>query len=98
MTNTPERRANANLLDYVYVNQVLFALNSNVDRFSNMDAVCGKRVGASRSSLVEMDAVSKWNEENCPKFGKPAIMLVPGENTPQNRLMVKQADRRGFVG
>ncbi|WP_456724904.1 MULTISPECIES: ABC transporter substrate-binding protein [unclassified Bradyrhizobium] len=90
MTDTPERRTNANFLDYVYVNQVLFTLRANVDRFSNMDAVCGKRVAASRASVVEMNAVVKWSDENCVKSGKPAINLTPCEGTPQCRLMVKQ--------
>lgn len=90
MTDTPERRANASFLDYVYVNQVLFTLRTNIDRFPNMEAVCGKSVAASRTSVVEMGAVEKWSEENCTKASKPAINLVPGEGTPQNRLMVKQ--------
>ncbi|MGY3463144.1 ABC-type amino acid transport substrate-binding protein [Bradyrhizobium sp. LM6.11] len=47
-------------------------------------------MGAIRTSVIETGAVVKWSEDNCTKAGKPAIIVVPGENTPQVRLMVKQ--------
>lgn len=88
--DTPERRASVNFIDYVYQPYVFYTLRSNAEAFANIEAVCGKRVGAIRTSVVETGAVVKWSEQNCTKAGKPAIVVVPGENTPQVRLMVKQ--------
>lgn len=88
--DTPERRASVNFIDYVYQPYVFYTLRTNAENFANIETVCGKRVGAIRTSVVETGAVVKWSEENCTKAGKPAIVVVPGENTPQVRLMVKQ--------
>lgn len=90
IADTPERREAVNFLDYMYINRVFYTLTANASRFANMDALCGKRVGAARGSSTEMGAVVKWSDENCVKSGKPAIELVPGENTPQVRLMLQQ--------
>ncbi|MET4359067.1 polar amino acid transport system substrate-binding protein [Bradyrhizobium sp. RT9b] len=88
--DTPERRTSVNFIDYVYQPYVFYTVRANADQFPNMDVLCGKRVGAIRTSVIETGAVVKWSEENCTKAGKPAIIVVPGENTPQVRLMVKQ--------
>lgn len=90
ITDVPERHAIVSILDYMYFNRVFYTLSANAERFANMDALCGKKVGAARGSATEMDAALKWSEENCTKVGKPAIALVPGENTPQVRLMLQQ--------
>ncbi|UPJ26391.1 ABC transporter substrate-binding protein [Bradyrhizobium sp. CW1] len=88
--DTPERRASVNFIDYVYQPYVFYTLRANAENFTNIETLCGKRVGAIRTSVIETGAVVKWSEENCTKAGKPAIIVVPGENTPQVRLMVKQ--------
>ncbi|WP_354126636.1 transporter substrate-binding domain-containing protein [Bradyrhizobium sp. RT9b] len=90
MADTPERRSSVNFIDYVYAPYVFYTVRTNADRFENIDALCGKRVAAPRVSVVETGAVVKWSEENCTKVGRPAIVVVPAENTPQVRLMVKQ--------
>lgn len=90
ISDVPERHAIVSILDYMYFNRVFYTLSANAERFANMDALCGKNVGAARGSATEMDAAVKWSEENCTKVGKPAITLVPGENTPQVRLMLQQ--------
>ncbi|MGY3078134.1 polar amino acid transport system substrate-binding protein [Bradyrhizobium sp. LM6.10] len=90
MGDTPERRAKANFLDYVYSNQILYTLSTRAEGFANLEALCGKHVAATRSSLIEIQGIEKWSEENCLKNGKPAVEVVPGENTAQSRLLVQQ--------
>ncbi|WP_128948618.1 transporter substrate-binding domain-containing protein [Bradyrhizobium nanningense] len=90
MGDTPERRANANFLDYVYSNQIFYTLSTKAGRFANLEALCGKRVAATRSSLIEIQGIEKWSEENCVKAGKPAVEVAASENTAQSRLLVQQ--------
>lgn len=89
IADNPQRRRDVDVLDWAYFTEVFYTLSDNAERFANIDALCGKRVGATRSSPGEMDGVVSWSEENCTKAGKPAIVLVPGENTPQVRLMLE---------
>ncbi|MDH2348179.1 transporter substrate-binding domain-containing protein [Bradyrhizobium sp. SSUT77] len=77
-------------LYYVCQPYVFYTVRTNAENFANIETMCGKRVGAICTSVVETGAIVKWSEENCTKAGKPAIIVVPGENTPQVRLMVKQ--------
>lgn len=90
MGDTPERRANANFLDYVYSNEIFYTLSTKAESFTNLEALCGKHVAATRSSLIEIQGIEKWSEENCVKAGKPAVEVALGENTAQNRLLVQQ--------
>ncbi|UPJ26382.1 transporter substrate-binding domain-containing protein [Bradyrhizobium sp. CW1] len=90
MGDTPERRANANFLDYVYSNEIFYTLSSKAEGFANLEALCGKHVAATRSSLIEIQGIEKWSAENCVRNGKPAVEVVLGENTAQNRLLVQQ--------
>lgn len=90
MGDTPERRANANFIDYVYSNQIFYTLSAKADRFTNIEALCGKRVAATRSSLIEIQGIAKWSEDNCVRAGKPAIEVAASENTAQSRLLVQQ--------
>lgn len=90
MGDTPGRRANANFLDYVYSNEIFYTLSTKAAAFTNLDALCGKKVAAVRSSLIEIQGIEKWSEENCVAAGKPAVEVVLGENTAQSRLLVQQ--------
>lgn len=89
ITDNPQRRRDVDVLDWAYFTEVFYTLSNDAERYANIDALCGKRVGATRSSPGEMDGIARWSEENCTKAGKPAIVLVPGENTPQVRLMLE---------
>ncbi|WP_192178653.1 transporter substrate-binding domain-containing protein [Mesorhizobium amorphae] len=96
----PERRANGvSFIDYVYDPYFFFTLSPNADQFKKPDALCGKRVANSRSSTLMITAVNKWSEENCIKAGKPAVVQVGTDNSPEQQLMLKQgrADA-GFEG
>lgn len=74
----------------MYDAQVFFTPRANADRFPTPDALCGKRVAASRSSTVLTGFNRQWSDENCVKFGKPSIDLVLSENAPASRLMMMQ--------
>lgn len=90
MGDTPGRRATASFLDYVYEPMVFYTLKNNASAFTNLVALCGRRVAVTRSSAVMNDAAVKWSEENCVKSGKPAIKVESSENAAQSQLMLDQ--------
>lgn len=90
MTDTPERRASVNFLDYVYEVQFFYTLRGNAGQFTNAEALCGKRVAITRSSGIMNDAVVKWSEENCARAGRPEVIVMGSENNSQSQQMINQ--------
>ncbi|QQN65418.1 ABC transporter substrate-binding protein [Bradyrhizobium diazoefficiens] len=90
MTDTAERRATVNFLDYVYEPQVFYTLRANSEHFTTADALCGKHVAITRSSVYMNEAVAKWSEESCVKAGKSAVVVIGSENSGQSQQMLKQ--------
>lgn len=90
IADTPERRNTVSFLDYSYDPQVFFTLRANGAQFSNMDALCGKRVAVTRSSVVMMGGVLKMSDEVCVKSGKPAMVVIATDGAPQSRLELNQ--------
>ncbi|MGY4298658.1 polar amino acid transport system substrate-binding protein [Bradyrhizobium sp. i1.4.4] len=90
IADTPERRNTVSFLDYIYDPQVFFTLRANGAQFPNMEALCGKRVAVTRSSVVMMGGVVKMSEEVCVKTGKPAMVVIATDGAPQSRLELNQ--------
>ncbi|MGY8669358.1 transporter substrate-binding domain-containing protein [Bradyrhizobium sp. UFLA05-109] len=96
----PERREHGvSFIDFVYDPYFFFTLSANADQFKSHDALCGKRVANSRSSTLMTTAVERWSEENCSKTGRPAVVQVGANSTPEQQLMLKQGRvDAGFTG
>lgn len=98
MTDTPERRENGvSFIDFVYEPYYFVTLKTKADQFKSPDAVCGKRVVATRSSTMTTALVNKWSEDNCIKAGRPAVDLVGAENSAASSLMLKQGRVDAFL-
>lgn len=92
MTDTPERRENGvSFIDYVYDPYFFFTLSANADQFKNPEGLCGKRITNTRVSQVMIAAVDRWNDENCTKAGKPAVVLVGAATNAEQQLNLKQS-------
>lgn len=99
MTDTPERRQDnsVSFLDFVYEPYFFITLGTKAAHFKSMDALCGKKVAATRASTMTVALVNKWSEENCTKSGKPAVVLVGTAGTPESSLSLKQGRVDAFV-
>lgn len=89
MADTPERRATVNFLNYLHANSVFFTLRASAERFPDMDALCGKRVATARRTLWPA-AIEKWSDEHCTAAGKPAIIVIGTDGSPDTRLQLNQ--------
>ncbi|MES5487196.1 transporter substrate-binding domain-containing protein [Bradyrhizobium sp. INPA03-11B] len=89
IADRPERRKSVNFVDYVWDRSVFFTLRANAASFPNMEALCGKRVAASRVTAWP-DLIVKWSDANCTKAGKPAVAVLGTVSTPDSRLQLNQ--------
>jgi len=89
MADTPERRATVSFLDYLHANTVFFILRTNAARFPDLDALCGKRVATARRTIWPA-AIEKWSDEHCTAAGKPAVVVVGTDGSPDTRLQLNQ--------
>lgn len=77
------------MLVYIADPSVFFTLRTNASSFPNLEALCGKRVAASRTSTWP-GLIEKWSQENCTNAGKPAVTVVGTDSTPYARLALTQ--------
>jgi polar amino acid transport system substrate-binding protein len=89
MADTPERRATVSFLDYLHANTVFFTLRANAARFPDMEALCGKRVATARRTIWPA-AIEKWSDEHCTAAGKPPVIVVGTDGSPDTRLQLNQ--------
>jgi polar amino acid transport system substrate-binding protein len=89
MADTPERRASVNFLDYLHANSVFFTLRVNAARFPDVNALCGKRVATARRTVWPA-AIEKWSDDHCTAAGKPAVIVVGTDGSPDTRLQLNQ--------
>jgi polar amino acid transport system substrate-binding protein len=89
MADTPERRASVSFLDYLHANSVFFTLRVNAARFPDMDALCGRRVATARRTIWPA-AIEKWSDDHCTAAGKPAVIVVGTDGSPDTRLQLNQ--------
>ncbi|WP_375784914.1 transporter substrate-binding domain-containing protein [Bradyrhizobium sp. Pha-3] len=95
--DTPEgRTAGVSFVDYVNDGSVFVTLRANAERFPDMDVLCGKRVGATRSSDRPV-LVAKWSDEHCTKAGNPAVIVVGTEHSADSRLQINQGRIDAFT-
>ena len=89
MADTPERRASVSFLDYLHANSVFFTLRANAARFPDINALCGKRVATARRTIWPA-AIEKWSDDHCTAAGKPAVIVVGTDGSPDTRLQLNQ--------
>lgn len=89
VSDTPERRESVNFLDFLNEYSVFFTLRDNATQFPIADALCGKRVAASRATTWPAQ-IAKWSDEYCTKAGKPAVIVVEVTLTSDMLLALNQ--------
>ncbi|KQR77009.1 ABC transporter substrate-binding protein [Burkholderia sp. Leaf177] len=90
MADTQERQASVSFLDYLRLDSIFYTLKTQASKFPSMDALCGKRVGTARRTIWP-DAIAAWSEEHCVKQGKPAVVVVGTDGSPDTRLQLNQS-------
>ena len=81
------RRDNADFIDYLTTGPQFFTLADSAVR--TPADLCGVTVGAVRSTAFPVE-IATWSTGHCEAAGKPAIRVVPGENSIDVRNQLKQ--------
>ncbi|MFK4380920.1 transporter substrate-binding domain-containing protein [Bradyrhizobium sp. USDA 223] len=89
IADLPERRGELSFLDYSRMNSVFFVQKMDADRIPSMDALCGKRVVASRGT-AQPALARKWSDEHCTKLGKSAVDVLEVGASADVRMQLTQ--------
>ena len=87
ISDRASRRDNADFIDYLTTGPEFFTLADGAVK--TPADFCGLKVGAVRSTSFPVE-IAKWSTEHCDGAGKPAIQVVPGENSIDVRNQLKQ--------
>ena len=91
----PARRSAVDFVDYLRVGANFFTSASSKEINQPTD-LCGKRVGASRSTSWPND-IAAWSKTNCEAAGKPAIQVVGTEGSIDTRTQLRTGRLDGGV-
>ena len=89
MADTEERQKSIRFLDYMSTGAQFYTLKDRAAALPSPEALCGKRVATARRTVWPED-IATWSAENCVKAGKPAIVVVGTDGSPDTRLQLKQ--------
>lgn len=87
ISDRASRRETADFIDYLTTGPQFFTL-SDAPIKAPAD-LCGRKVGTVRSTSFPAE-IATWSGANCEGAGKPAIQVVPGENSIDVRNQLKQ--------
>ncbi len=88
MSDLPTRRETADFVDYMKSGAQFFTLQSLAGSIKTPEDLCGKSVGASRSTNWPRQ-IEEWSQANCVAKGKPAITAVGTEGSVDARTQLK---------
>ena len=88
MSDLPARRETADFIDYMKSGAQFFTLNALAGSIKTPEDLCGKSVGASRSTNWPKQ-IEEWSAINCVAKGKPAITAVGTEGSVDARTQLK---------
>ena len=86
MTDLASRHEATSFIDYLRSGPAFFVQQSRAAEFTDMAAMCGKNVGASRRTSFPKE-IAAWSEANCP--GNP-IKVVGTDGSADARIQLKQ--------
>lgn len=87
MSDVPSRRDTADFVDYVRSGAQFYTQGSRADIKAWPD-LCGKRIGASRSTTWPAD-IAEWSKANCEAKGLKAVEVVGTEGSVDARAQLK---------
>lgn len=89
MTDLASRHDSVSFVDYIKSGPQFFVQASRAGEFTDMLALCGKKVGASRRTSFPKE-IASWSEANCAKAGKAAIEVVGTDGSADARTQLRQ--------
>lgn len=89
MSDLASRQETATFVDYLRSGSQFFTQASRAAEFPNPQALCGKRVGASRRTSLPND-IRAFSDAECVAKGSPAIEYVPTEGSADARTQLRQ--------
>ncbi|MEN5082805.1 ABC transporter substrate-binding protein [Bosea sp. TWI1241] len=88
MSDLPARRETVDFVDYMVSGAQFYTVTAFAKEIKTPDDLCGKTVGASRSTNWPRQ-IGEWSEANCVAKGKPAITVVGTEGSVDARTQLK---------
>lgn len=88
MSDLPTRRELQDFVDYLKTGAQFYTSAANAKEIKSTADLCGKKVGASRSTNWPKQ-IAAWSDENCVAKGKPAINVVGTEGSVDARTQLK---------
>ncbi|CAM5763865.1 ABC transporter substrate-binding protein [Bosea minatitlanensis] len=96
MSDLPARREQVDFIDYMVSGAQFYTVTPFKDTIKTPEDLCGKSVGASRSTNWPRQ-IGEWSEKNCVAKGKPAITVVGTEGSVDARTQLKTQRLQGGV-
>ncbi|MBA8877623.1 ABC transporter substrate-binding protein [Phyllobacterium myrsinacearum] len=88
MSDKKARQETADFVDYMKSGAQFYTSKALAGEIKSVDDLCGKSVGASRSTDWPAQ-ITAWSEENCVAKGKPAITVMGTEGSADARTQIK---------
>jgi polar amino acid transport system substrate-binding protein len=88
MSDLPGRREAFDFVDYMKSGAQFYTITALAGQIKAPEDLCGKTVGASRSTNWPND-IKTWSDENCVAKGRPAITVVGTEGSADARTQLK---------
>ncbi|WP_230533992.1 ABC transporter substrate-binding protein [Microvirga roseola] len=88
MSDLPKRREIVDFVDYMKSGAQFYTTTANAETIKTPQDLCGKKVGASRSTNWPRQ-ITEWSQENCVAKGKPAIEAIGTEGSADARTQLK---------
>lgn len=96
MSDLPARREQVDFIDYMVSGAQFYTVTAFKDQIKTPEDLCGKSVGASRSTNWPTQ-IGEWSQANCVAKGKPAINVVGTEGSVDARTQIKTQRLQGAV-
>lgn len=89
ITDSPERQESIDFLDYLATGPQFYTTVARAKEFPTPESLCGKRVATARRTGWP-DNIRDWSTQHCTKAGKPDIIVVGTDGSPDTRLQLRQ--------
>jgi polar amino acid transport system substrate-binding protein len=96
MSDLPGRREQVDFVDYLKSGAQFYTSQANAATIKTPADLCGKKVGASRSTNWPAQ-IEEWSKQNCVAKGRPAIAVVGTEGSIDARTQLKSGRLDGGV-
>ena len=88
MSDKKARQETADFVDYMKSGAQFYTSKALAGEIKTVDDLCGKSVGASRSTDWPAQ-ITVWSEANCVAKGKPAVTVMGTEGSADARTQIK---------